>query len=687
MENSVVQDYAKVLSTCDLCRRRKSRCIKKHPNDIACTFCMSRGESCHFSFIKQRKSRQIRPASRGSSIEPVATPCALSQLPPSASSIQSSVPAVHASQPSPESSDSNAVETTEADGVTFQRTSNKYITSCGLAFFSENNLAELARRLGHDRVRILLHELGASSRANQATSISRVVKTQPFDATTVLQPLTNEMRATYIDAFFAEIYPIYPFLDKQAFQDAALGPLATEKLRNDKSWALLYCTILSLGILAREQGSFQPMQGSSWKLFSYILGSFCDVLFARKSLLIAQTLTAMAIFAMVHSSWPVEELLITEAARIALALHLNKQAPSRIDSAERQRTFWVIYCIEKEYCFQSTQSSVFNDVDISCPIPAAIDVADSDVDWLRVQVDLSKIISNASVTLFSALSRSRSAESCEREICRIRNDLEAWKASLPEHIRPDYPIRQRYLTKPSSLYATLQTQMLYYNLQIAICRLLIHVNVDRRCMAVAESKSMLMKTARRIVELMSFIPIEPSTSMNIIGLTPIVATFILFDLVIYNPDHSETPHNLIFLDIAAGYFQRLHVLTGSSNNGHLMADMTRIAREYTAAKCQGRSESVPNAQLRHGGIGAPVDATASADHGNVDLEPPNNRVSIPDLTQDALSEANYINLMDYPAVDALYGLDGFYGDEFSMVSSILGQQPLFNFAESDDMFG
>lgn len=159
-------------------------------------------------------------------------------------------------------------------------------------------------------------------------------------------------------AFFDEIYPVYPFLDRQAFNGVALGPDLEDKLRTDHSWALLYCTILSLGILSRDGGSFNPLEGHAWKLFVLVMRSFSSLLFAPKSLLVAQTLAAMAIFAMNRTSWPVEELLITEAARIAIALRLNKQPPGALNSAEKQKTFWVIYCIEKEYSFHSSQTSV-----------------------------------------------------------------------------------------------------------------------------------------------------------------------------------------------------------------------------------------------------------------------------------------------------------------------------------------
>lgn len=59
-----------------------------------------------------------------------------------------------------------------------------------------------------------------------------------------------------------------------------------------------------------------------------------------------------------------------------------------------------------------------------------------------------------------------------------------------------------------------------------------------------------------------------------------IATFILFDFVVNNPNHSETKRNIVYLDIAAGYFQRLDLAVPGSPVGYLIAEFSTIAKEY-----------------------------------------------------------------------------------------------------------
>ncbi|KIV97398.1 hypothetical protein PV10_01153 [Exophiala mesophila] len=58
-----------------------------------------------------------------------------------------------------------------------------------------------------------------------------------------------------------------------------------------------------------------------------------------------------------------------------------------------------------------------------------------------------------------------------------------------------------------------------------------------------ESKTILMNITRAIVEATHSIPLEPSTPVNITSQTPILATFVLFDLMVYNSKHSVTETN------------------------------------------------------------------------------------------------------------------------------------------------
>jgi hypothetical protein len=65
-----------------------------------------------------------------------------------------------------------------------------------------------------------------------------------------------------------------------------------------------------------------------------------------------------AIFALTFSCLKLDDFLVTEAARMALCLRLNKSNTLNNNSLESSRTFWVIYAIEKELRFQDGTASV-----------------------------------------------------------------------------------------------------------------------------------------------------------------------------------------------------------------------------------------------------------------------------------------------------------------------------------------
>jgi hypothetical protein len=81
---------------------------------------------------------------------------------------------------------------------------------------------------------------------------------------------------------------VYPFLDRKEFEAVAFGPQLEETLRTNPPWAAIYYTLISLGVLSQDGGSFAPMKGPAWEIFSVVLKLFPEILFARKSLVVAQ---------------------------------------------------------------------------------------------------------------------------------------------------------------------------------------------------------------------------------------------------------------------------------------------------------------------------------------------------------------------------------------------------------------
>ena len=61
---------------------------------------------------------------------------------------------------------------------------------------------------------------------------------------------------------------------------------------------------------------------------------------------------------------------------------------------------------------------------------------------------------------------------------------------------------------------------------------------------------------------------------------PVVALFILFDLVVTNPKHAGTATNLALLDMAGGHFSRIEYASAGLLPGSLLTQFSQIAREY-----------------------------------------------------------------------------------------------------------
>jgi hypothetical protein len=61
---------------------------------------------------------------------------------------------------------------------------------------------------------------------------------------------------------------------------------------------------------------------------------------------------------------------------------------------------------------------------------------------------------------------------------------------------------------------------------------------------------------------------------------PLAAMFILFESVVRDPTYNESNNNLLFLDMAAGYFGRLEYESGGSLQGSVFSEFTLLARDF-----------------------------------------------------------------------------------------------------------
>ncbi|EUC27735.1 hypothetical protein COCCADRAFT_110891 [Bipolaris zeicola 26-R-13] len=382
-------------------------------------------------------------------------------------------------------------------------------------------------------------------------------------------------RANRTIAYFEQVHMIYPFLDRDSFEERASSFNPQDSGPTHETWLVLYHTVLSLGCMYHDGGSFEPAKGLAWYYFSLVFHHFQDVLMCKASLLKAQ-----AVFALNYSSLQIETLCISEAARTVMTLGLHKRNLDRGPYQEGRRIFWVVYCLEKEYAFNSSSASLISDMDISCPLPTDLPIHTEGLAWLPCWARYSRILSRAYDSLFSVSATLIPTEECFRRMDCINYELQSWLNSIPDSLRPGSSLHQHRSRPLYMQEMALRIHFSYYNLRICISRITLNRCPNKGSPRRSENEKCLLTTARAIIESTYMIAMNPFTPVWILGVMPMVAMFIVFDFVVHNPLHAETRRNLSYLDIVAAHYARLDLLAQGTIHDARVADFTSITRLY-----------------------------------------------------------------------------------------------------------
>lgn len=97
----------------------------------------------------------------------------------------------------------------------------------------------------------------------------------------------------HLPAYFEQVHPIYPFLNRTLFEERAFNAQLAHQFESDKSWSALYHAVLAIGCQYHDCGSFEPGKGLAWKYFEIIFSLCPDLLISKASLTTVQALTAM----------------------------------------------------------------------------------------------------------------------------------------------------------------------------------------------------------------------------------------------------------------------------------------------------------------------------------------------------------------------------------------------------------
>ncbi|KAL2815129.1 fungal-specific transcription factor domain-containing protein [Aspergillus granulosus] len=613
--------------SCDQCRNRKVRCIVPPNPDgrrVACTHCIKRNETCQFSNLKRRLRSK---ASADLFIDRLISN-------PSESAVL-------------------------YDEFSVLKVHDDRVPSSGIAFFSSKRVDSLVKRLGNTHLRELVHQIDKTIRTRLLARPEKEISLYSL----VKSPIQLEIdpdATNHIQRYFEVLHPVYPFLDRRSFEEKVASSNLLHVLETDYAFCGLYYAVLALGCQYNGFGFFIPENNRAWRLFQMGLSRLDRILMLPESLANLQAVTAMSIFSASAFGHSLDQILIAEASRMAIALRYHKSFISE-DTALCHRTFWVIYHLEKRYCFQARHSSAIADYDIGCPIPLVSDSIIRDYNWLLSSVRFSRILSIAYALLFSVSASTQPDDTLLASVNHVQTLLEEWRQSIPLEFRPKEPLQRRGLLDGASKEIALRTHYYYYHLAIALSRLTLHVSRD-----VARSENamrVLLNTARSVIDLTRFIDVEPYTPTFILAILPLSALFILFDFVIHHPTDPDIRGYLTLLDIVAGHFSQLDRVSKGAIPSSYLSEFSYMAREYVQSGPRQTSTATVTTGARGG---AATDETSSGHSATTAAasapvpasltSPTLPSTSPPSLQIGGSDDATLMEGVDYSSLDSLYFL-------------------------------
>ncbi|KAK6224550.1 fungal specific transcription factor domain containing protein [Colletotrichum tabaci] len=395
---------------------------------------------------------------------------------------------------------------------------------------------------------------------------------------------TNYVRGNGIFVYFKRMHPRFPFLDRAAFESAAANQEKPNSAPKSKSWTCLYHTVLALGCQYDGGGSFQPTEGESWKLFSIALANFTDLMVLPDTVTAFQAVTAMFLYSLGVAGIALEHILMSEAIRRAQNLADAKFIGLAADAYNR--TFWVLYSLEKITTFHHGRPSGIVDCDIACPIPHTPDSFFSgDFDWFLCFITHARLLSRAYTSLFAVGVSHYPGDYYLDTIEQLTVELEDWRSSLPDNgFRPGGQTKAHSIVDDQERTLALATHFLYYSFLLTMTRMALRHLPSSEAPPDCARRESAMKTvehsARPLLELVPLIDLAPYTPIWMMASIPIIAFFVLFDLIIHNPQQQQTAANLALLDVMSAHCNRMDVLSNGALPGDFIGEFAHIARSF-----------------------------------------------------------------------------------------------------------
>lgn len=218
----------------------------------------------------------------------------------------------------------------------------------------------------------------------------------------------------------------------------------------------------------------------------------------------------MAIFALNISCLQIEYTMVSEGAKKAQTLGYNRSTAPGDDP--RNRTFWVLYFLEKNMTFTMGRHSTIMDSDISSAIPSQpLQFGHLSFDWTLATIRISRLLSRIYAALYSVSVRDRPKSYHIVTLYSLKAELEAWAETIPITLQPGQPIRPHTTQTPQMIDICLRLHYLYHGTMLHLYRTAIQLEAESTTHSDVVTGT--MHTARTVLELTKYIDVQPYTPL------------------------------------------------------------------------------------------------------------------------------------------------------------------------------
>ncbi|CAH0058694.1 unnamed protein product [Clonostachys solani] len=418
----------------------------------------------------------------------------------------------------------------------------------------------------------------------------------------------------YVEAYFDTVQVIFPVLDRDKFFSQLATYGTRQSISENPSWQALLSAVLASGcraaLSAETAEAFKKSGQEAWGYFQNALSFESCIMHGSTDLMAVQAIAIMTIFAQgLSSPQRLEYTLSSNAARLAQSVALNRHPPpdwglSEEEQRDRNRVFWVIYCLDRTISLRCGRPAVISDDDISCCFPRGVLVIQHgdleplgapDVDFFLCATKLARIAGKVSRKLYSASALYTSSSSLLPMMNNLLKELHAWLNLLPSSIRPGQPPNRMNKTFGLSREQIIVLHLSYYYLLCSIYRRFTPIFTQHsnnlQPLVNSQMHSSHIEAARSMVLLTKHLDIESFTPAWLVFYYPFTALTTIFVHIVCNPPDDTTQSDIALMETVVGFFGRLEYVTSGEAAFTKTTEFVRQARNIHSRYSNDRAQA------------------------------------------------------------------------------------------------